>query len=1236
MANFTLDSTHNKQPGTANADVIDGLDGNDTLLGLDNDDVLSGGNGLDSLDGGVGADTLSGGTGGDVLLGGSDDDVLLGEDGNDTLDGGNGADTLDGGSGGDRLSGGDGNDTFFIDNLADVLLEAARESGEDVVYSRITYRLPEQIENLNLQGSEAINGLGNMLANRLTGNDAANRLEGGDGFDTLIGGAGADTLDGGIGVDNLMGGDGDDLYIVSSTEDKISETEGGGDQDEIRSSVDFSLIDYLENLTLTGLAPLRGIGNRLANRLTGNAGHNDLSGEAGDDTLAGGEGNDTLTGGQGNDRFDGGLGDDTVMYSGVQSGYSVTADGDNATWRVIDTNPRDGNDGEDILTGIEQIAFADAVKSPADFIRALPSLSIASLSRAEGSGKTNTLFKFPVTLSAPAASRITVDYSLQAGTALVGEDFLNKKGSLVFNPGQTRQFVQVGVKADSLAEADERFTVQLLKPAGAMLLQASATGTIQNDDGDKPGLPQISLQSVSVNEGQAGAGFATVNLSLSKASHQIVTVHYATQDGTATAGEDYIALSNVISFAPGVTTASIKIPVRGDTVVEASETVQVQLGSPVNAELDAATATATLTLTNDDQPEIRLQDLSLVEADTEAAVQVSLSMPSPVAVTVNYQTSDATARAGSDYRLTQGSLTFAPGETQKTIAVGIMGDSQVEPDETFSLTLDSPVNGLLAATRTATVTLNNDDLPSLSLSGLTVPEGDSGTGSASVEVKLSAPISQTVTVRYTTRDGTAVAHSDYTPLSGTLTFAPGETGQTITLPILSDSAAEPDETFSLELGDPVNASLAAATSAVIAIRNDDLPVITMAPLSTIEGNDPARYLTTAVSLSAASQQIITVNYVLADGSATAGSDYLPDSGIITFSPGQTEQTLGILVLGDQQAEADEAFTLHLSDPVNARLDSPEPVTVTLQDDDTVPTVSLNGVTLPEGNSGQSTATVTVSLSGIYSETVTLDYATQDGTAEAGSDYTATSGRLTFAPGETSQTIPVQVLGDTTVEEDETFKVFLSKVANALLNPEAASDTIRLGNDDAYRRTANGQEVKPVIDLGKNYGKLIRPVTVDGGHWFYYWDVSGDGTKAGNDSVTHDWLDKLFRQNVNGRTGGDGNTDNTYRYATLNGVKLALPTVGNGDDFMDSLGYRKGTAVQGKANNPTYDDYLAIWDAYNGTGTGRDIDGTPPGWGGTFYWSATPAASGHAGIGLYGGYVGYGSDGSDTYVAVEVL
>jgi hypothetical protein len=141
--------------------------------------------------------------------------------------------------------------------------------------------------------------------------------------------------------------------------------------------------------------------------------------------------------------------------------------------------------------------------------------------------------------------------------------------------------------------------------------------------------------------------------------------------------------------------------------------------------------------------------------------------------------------------------------------------------------------------------------------------------------------------------------------------------------------------------------------------------------------------------------------------------------------------------------------------------------------------------------------------------------------------------------------------------------------------------------------------QPVIDLGA-YGKLILPVQVDGGKWFYYWDASGDGTGSDGqaDFKTPAYLYSLFTQDANGISQASGRTSEIYRYATLNGVKVALPTLGAVPPYTVHLGTSVGSTIASQGSNavnPTYDDYLAIWDAYNGIGTSDNLEGTPTGW-----------------------------------------
>ena len=348
-------------------------------------------------------------------------------------------------------------------------------------------------------------------------------------------------------------------------------------------------------------------------------------------------------------------------------------------------------------------------------------------------------------------------------------------------------------------------------------------------------------------------------------------------------------------------------------------------------------------------------------------------------------------------------------------------------------------------------------------------------GPATFTVSLSATSGQAVTVTYTTADGTATAGSDYTAASGTLTFAPGDTAdKTITVTVLDDALDEPDEDFTVTLsaltGTPVNAIIDPATVTVTIGDDDDAPTVSISgPPTVVENGGPATF---TVSLSAASGQAVTVTYTTADGTATAGSDYTAASGTLTFAPGDTaDKTITVTVLDDALDEPDEDFTVTLSaltgTPVNAIID-PATVTVTIGDDD-APTVSISGPPTVVENGGP--ATFTVSLSAASGQAVTVTYTTADGTATAGSDYTAASGTLTFAPGDTAdKTITVTILDDALDEPDKDFTVTLSALTgtpvNAIIDPATA--TVTITDDDAPPPESGVRH-----DLADNRGERVH-------------------------------------------------------------------------------------------------------------------------------------------------------------------
>ncbi|MEQ8959445.1 MAG: Calx-beta domain-containing protein, partial [Coleofasciculus sp. C2-GNP5-27] len=223
-------------------------------------------------------------------------------------------------------------------------------------------------------------------------------------------------------------------------------------------------------------------------------------------------------------------------------------------------------------------------------------------------------------------------------------------------------------------------------------------------------------------------------------------------------------------------------------------------------------------------PEITVDDVTLTEGDNGsqyANFTVRLSDAYSEVVTVDYSTSDESAIAGKDYLATNGILTFDPGETTKTVNVEIFGDTDIETDETLVLNLSNPINGAIADSQ-GTVTIENDDLPTLSIENISLTEGNSGITTAEFTVNLSQAFHETVTVDYTTADNSATVKRDYTAINGTLTFAPGQTSQTVNVDVLGDTAFEDDETFALNLSNAQNATLD-NSQGVATIVKDDFP-----------------------------------------------------------------------------------------------------------------------------------------------------------------------------------------------------------------------------------------------------------------------------------------------------------------------------------------------------------------------------------------------------------------------------
>ena len=341
-------------------------------------------------------------------------------------------------------------------------------------------------------------------------------------------------------------------------------------------------------------------------------------------------------------------------------------------------------------------------------------------------------------------------------------------------------------------------------------------------------------------------------------------------------------------------------------------------------------------------------------------------------------------------------------------------------------------------------------LPSVSVADKSVAEGTGGTTTAVFTV--TQDVRGKSTINFSTAPGTATPSVDYIPRSGKIRFAGHKLTRTVSVTIIGDALDEADETFFLKLSGAKGAELADAEATGTIVDNDAPPSVSVgSPVSVPEGQTgDASFATVDVTLSAASSLDVSVDWTTVDDTATvADNDYVADAGQLDFAPGETSKTVLIEVVGDVANEGDETFDVVLTSPVNASLGSDTDV-VTIVDNDPIPpgsaVLTVTGVSKREGGSGTTTMTFSVVRSGETTTAVNVDFAASDGTAGAPTDYTAATGNLAFAAGQTEGTIDVTVLGDGTLEHNETlFMSLLNPSAGAAISTGQATGTIV--NDD---------------------------------------------------------------------------------------------------------------------------------------------------------------------------------------------
>jgi hypothetical protein len=527
---------------------------------------------------------------------------------------------------------------------------------------------------------------------------------------------------------------------------------------------------------------------------------------------------------------------------------------------------------------------------------------------------------FTVTLDAPSTSVVSVSYNDASGTAVAPTDFLGVSGTLTFQPGETVKTVQVPIVDAASAVPKGDFFFNLFNPVNAVIGNTTAVATIIAND-EPSGTPLMSIDNPVVDATAARVTFA---VSLNRPSTGTVTVNYATAAGTDTAN-DFTPVSGTLSFAPGETEKNVTVLLTNGTTPGPEESFNLVLSGVSGATLPNAVGTALIGPSNQPTvvtPEISVANVTVSESDAYAEFVVRLNASSTSVVSVSYNDASGTAVAPTDFLGVSGALTFAPGETVKTVRVPIVDAGSTVPKGDFSFNLFNPVNAVIGNTTALATIIANDEPSGTPLMSIDNPVVDATAAQVTFAVSLNRPSTGTVTVNYATAAGTDTAN-DFTPVSGTLSFAPGETEKNVTVLLTNGTTPEPEESFNLVLSGVSGATLPNAVgTALIGPSNQptvSTPQISLANVTVSESDAYAEFV---VRLNAPSTSVVSVSYNDASGTAVAPTDFLGVSGALTFAPGETVKTVRVPIVDDLSETDVETFSFNLFNPVHATIATP--------------------------------------------------------------------------------------------------------------------------------------------------------------------------------------------------------------------------------------------------------------------------------------------------------------------------
>jgi hypothetical protein len=772
-------------------------------------------------------------------------------------------------------------------------------------------------------------------------------------------------------------------------------------------------------------------------------------------------------------------------YTAVSGTLSFAAGEQVKTVWVNVTDDAIGEAAETVILGVSNASVGTiATSNASNSIAAndMATWAVGGVSAVdEGAGK----MAFSITRTGNLQQAATIDYSTtgagaSSGNAIAGKDYTAVSGTLSFAAGEQVKTVWVNVTDDAIGEAAETVILGVSNASVGTIATSNASNSIAANDMATWAVGGVSA----VDE---GAGKMAFSITRTGNLQQAATIDFATGGGTAIPGLDYVASNGTLIFAAGEQTNVVYVDLTDDTIVEASETIGFSIA---NASVGSIATATTTGLIVDNEQTVSTVAIGAVQASTwEGAGYALFTITRGGDVqgtqTVYFDTTAAgTATAGSDFTAaTATAYTFAPGETVKVIKVAITQDATAEANETITGRIGGASSGTVT-TATTNITILDDDggttgydgnaaAPTFAVGAVQASTWE-GSGFGLFSITRNGDVTGTQTIDFsTTGVGTATAGADFTTAATTTyTFAAGETVKIVKVAITQDATAEANETIQGQIANVVGGGTITTATTNITILDDDggttgydgnatAPTFAVAALqaSVWEGAGYGFYTITRGGDLTGSQ---TVDFSTTGvGTGTAGADFTAAATTThTFAAGETVKIVKVAITQDGTAEANETIQGQIANVVGGGTITTATTNITILDDDGGTTGYDGNATAPAFSITTTQATVfeanglieyTVTRSNDFTGTQTVNYSITGGTATAGSDYTTTSGLLTFASGEMVKTFTVAMTDDAIWEGTETVTATIATPSAGTIGTATAS--ISMVDTDAISDTA---------------------------------------------------------------------------------------------------------------------------------------------------------------------------------------